>query len=60
MAALRRGWSNIAGPPVDVWGKQISRENYGTPVGRILAHLQQNDPALHAEIVAAQQALPPL
>jgi endonuclease G, mitochondrial len=60
VAALHRGWSNISGPPVEVWGKQIARENYGTPVARILEHLRLNHLDLHDEIVAAQNALPGL
>jgi hypothetical protein len=57
VAGLHRGWATIEGEPVTVWGKEIRQENYGTPIGRILAQLQTEQPALHEEIVAAQAAL---
>jgi endonuclease G, mitochondrial len=50
VAALHRGWQTISGQPVQVWGKAIKQENYGTPIGRILDHLAANHPALRAEI----------
>ncbi len=58
VAALHRGFTTIQGEPVMVWGKPISQENFGTPVGQILGHLAANHPALHEEIVAGQAALP--
>lgn len=57
VAGLHRGWATIEGEPVKVWGKEIRQENYGTPIGQILAHLAATSPALHAEIVAGQAAL---
>jgi hypothetical protein len=56
VAGLHRGWRTIEGEPVDVWGRQIRQENYGTPIGRILAHLEVRHPELHAEILGAQPA----
>jgi endonuclease G, mitochondrial len=56
VAALHRGFDTIP-DGVSVWGKTIYQENYGTPVGQILDHLSNQNPALHAEIVAAQEAL---
>lgn len=56
-AALHRGWSTISGDPVTVWGVPIKQENYGTPVGAILADLAAARPQIHAEIVAGQAAL---
>jgi endonuclease G len=57
VAGLHRGWANIEGAPVQVWGKEIRQENFGTPIGRILAKLATDNPDLHAEIVAAHAAL---
>jgi len=57
VAALHRGWLTIPDGPVKVWGKEISQENYGTPVGQILQHLAANHPDLRAEIDAGQAAL---
>ena len=57
VAGLHRGWATIEGTPVMVWGKEIHQENYGTPIGMILAHLAAQKPELHAEIMAGQQAL---
>lgn len=57
VAGLHRGWDTIHGDPVNVWGKEIRQENYGTPIGLILAQLQAQHPDLHAEIVAGQAAL---
>lgn len=54
VAALHRGFTTIDGAPVMVWGREIRQENYGTPIGRIMAHLEQKHPQVHAEIVAAQ------
>lgn len=59
VAGLHRGFTTITGDPVLVWGMEIRQENYGTPVGAILAFLQSHHPALHAEIGAGQAALPP-
>jgi endonuclease G, mitochondrial len=53
VAGLHRGWAPLE-VPVDVWGQSIGQENYGTPIGRILADLQARRPALHDEIIAAQ------
>jgi endonuclease G, mitochondrial len=58
VAGLHRGWATIEGTPVKVWGKEIHQENYGTPIGLILAQLAAEKPELHAEIVAGQEALP--
>jgi endonuclease G len=55
VAGLHRGWTTLPSP-VDVWGKMIGQENYGTPIARILADLKTRNPAVHDE-VAAQQAL---
>ena len=57
VAALHRGFMTIPGGPVTVWGKSISQENYGTPIGLVLQHLAANHPDLHAEIEAGQIAL---
>jgi endonuclease G len=57
VAGLHRGWANIEGEPVKVWGKEIRQENYGTPMGLILAQLQAAHADVHAEIVAGQAAL---
>jgi endonuclease G, mitochondrial len=57
VAGLHRGWTTIAGEPVKVWGREIRQENYGTPIGLIVAQLQTKHPDLHAEIVAGQAAL---
>ncbi len=57
VAGLHRGWDTIAGEPVKVWGKEIRQENYGTPIGLILAQLEAQHPDLHAEILAGQAAL---
>lgn len=56
VAGLHRGWTPITGGPVKVWGKDIKQENYGTPIGLILADIQSKDPALRAEIEAGQSA----
>ena len=40
-----------------VWGKDIKQENYGTPIGRILADLETRAPDAHAEILAGQANL---
>lgn len=53
-AALHRGFQTITGGPVSVWGRAISQENYGTPIGKILEHLAANHPDLREEIIAAQ------
>jgi hypothetical protein len=50
VAALHRGFTTIDGEPLMVWGQPISQENYGTPIGLILSHLEQHHPELHAEI----------
>jgi endonuclease G len=42
---------------VKVCGKEIRQENYGTPIGQILAHLAAGKPDLHAEILAGLAAL---
>ena len=57
VAALHRGWTTITGGPLTVWGKAISQENYGTPVGQILAHLATNYPDLRGEVEGGQAAL---
>jgi hypothetical protein len=57
VAGLHRGWSTIEGGPVKVWGRDISQENYGTPIGRILADLTTRAPEAHTEILAGQAAL---
>ena len=57
VAGLHRGWDTIPGDPVEVWGKKIRQENYGTPIGLILAQLAAKHPDLHAEILAGQAAL---
>jgi V8-like Glu-specific endopeptidase len=54
VAALHRGWRTIENGPVRVWGKPISQENYGTPIGLILDHLATAHPGLRAEIAAGQ------
>lgn len=56
VAGLHRGWTPITGGPVKVWGKDIKQENYGTPIGLILADIQSKDPAMRAEIEAGQSA----
>ena len=58
VAGLHRGWAAIKGPPVQVWGKEIRQENYGTPIGVLLADLAAKDAAVHAEVLAGQAALP--
>jgi endonuclease G, mitochondrial len=57
VAGLHRGWTTIDGDPVKVWGKEIRQENYGTPIGQIIAHLAAGNPDLHAEIREGQDAL---
>jgi endonuclease G, mitochondrial len=59
VAGLHRGWATIEGEPVKVWGKEIRQENYGTPIGLILAQLEATQPALHAEILEGQAPLDP-
>ena len=54
VAGLHRGWATIKGPPVQVWGKEIRQENYGTPIGALLADVAAKDAAVHAEILAGQ------
>lgn len=54
VAALHRGSQTITGEPVLVWGRAISKENYGTPIAKILEHLAADHPDLRAEIIAAQ------
>jgi len=54
VAGLHRGFSAIKDGPVKVWGQDVKQENFGTPIPRIMMHLQQHHPDLHAEIVAAQ------
>ena len=56
VAGMHRGWTTLT-TPVDVWGKLIGRENYATPIGRILADLETRNPAVRAEILAGQVAL---
>jgi hypothetical protein len=58
VAALHRGWLTISDGPVMVWGRPISQENYGTPIGMILQHLADNHPNLRSEVDAGQAALP--
>jgi endonuclease G, mitochondrial len=53
VAGLHRGWTTLS-TPVDVWGKQIARENYATPIGRILADLETRNASVRDEILAAQ------
>ena len=55
VAGLHRGFDRIEGGPVTVWGQEIGQENYGTPITVLLAHLAEHHPALHEEILAAQQ-----
>jgi endonuclease G len=50
VAALHRGFATIPGAPLNVWGKPIRQENYGTPINRILDHLAIHHPDLRAEI----------
>jgi endonuclease G len=50
VAALHRGFATISGAPLNVWGKPIRQENYGTPINRILDHLAIHHPDLRAEI----------
>ena len=40
-----------------VWGRPIHQENYGTPIGQILDHLQANHPDLHQEVTLGQAVL---
>jgi V8-like Glu-specific endopeptidase len=54
VAGLHRGWSTIKGTPVEVWGKEIRQENYGTPIGALLADVAAKGAAVHAEILAGQ------
>jgi endonuclease G, mitochondrial len=53
VAGLHRGWTTL-GTPVDVWGKLIGRENYATPIGRILADLETRNSSVRDAILAAQ------
>ena len=57
VAALHRGFTTISGGPLTVWGKAIGQENYGTPIGQILAHLATHHLDLRAEVEAGQDAL---
>jgi hypothetical protein len=57
VAALHRGWRNIPGQPVAIWGKTIHQENYGTPIGLILDYLTEHHPELRAEIQAGQDGI---
>ncbi|WP_330277820.1 serine protease [Lentzea sp. NBC_00516] len=50
VAALHRGWRMIPGDPVEVWGRSIKQENYGTPIGLILADLKDAHPDLYAQV----------
>jgi hypothetical protein len=55
VAALHRGFKTI--PPdstVSVWGRTINQENYGTPIGKILAHLATHHPEVHREVMDGQ------
>jgi endonuclease G, mitochondrial len=58
VAALHRGFTTIPGGPLTVWGKEIRQENYGTPIGRILAHLATSHPDLREEVEIGQAAWP--
>jgi endonuclease G, mitochondrial len=55
VAALHRGFTTIDGGPVMVWGRAIHQENYGTPIGRVMSHIERDHPHLHAEIQAARR-----
>jgi len=57
VAALHRGFTTLQGDGVQVWGRSIHQENYGTPIGQILASLGVTDPEIRAEIEAGQAAL---
>ncbi|SDD09922.1 trypsin-like peptidase domain-containing protein [Actinokineospora iranica] len=54
VAALHRGFQTIVNGAVQVWGRTINQENYGTPIGAILAHLAARHPEVHAEVMAGQ------
>ena len=56
VAGLHRGWETLA-TPVDVWGRAIGQENYGTPIARIVDDLKTRNRGVHDEVVAAQAAL---
>lgn len=55
VAGLHRGFARIA--PLTLWGETIDQENHGTPITRIVAHLKQEHPDLHEEVLAGQALL---
>lgn len=56
VAGLHRGWTALT-TPVNVWGKLIRQENYGTPIARIRDHLGRHYSAVDDEVRAAQAVL---
>ncbi|MEV7615097.1 trypsin-like peptidase domain-containing protein [Streptomyces sp. NPDC089799] len=56
VVALHRGTRRVA--DVSFQGKSTAFVNVGTQIGAIMRHLQEKAPQVHAEITAAQAALP--
>lgn len=54
VAALHSGSRRISGTQVEILGHKFTRENFGSPIPAVLAHLEQHARPLHDEIVAAQ------
>jgi hypothetical protein len=57
VAALHRGTLDISDKPVFVWGKEITEENFGTPIGQILTHLERKFPEVRTTVRNGQAAL---
>ena len=57
VAALHRGTLDISDKPVFVWGKKITEENFGTPIGQILTHLERNFSEVRTAASNGQAAL---
>jgi endonuclease G, mitochondrial len=56
VAALHSGSRRIADQGIEILGHKFARENYGTPIAAIMAHLASKQPDVAAEVRAAQQA----
>lgn len=57
VAALHSGSRRIADQHIEILGHKFTRENYGTPIAAIMAHLLAKHPDVAAEIRAAQPLL---
>jgi endonuclease G len=56
VAALHRGTLDISDQPVFVWGKEITQENFGTPIGQILTHLERKFSEVRTAVSKGQAA----